>query len=121
VARPIRMVTGSGYAPFTDEKLDGGGALTKMVRQAMEQGNPDQEFNITFVNDWGSHLESLLPLGAMDMTFPWFKPDCTKVEFLSPASANRCTGFNHSAPLYDALVGFYTLNGSPYANARWRG
>jgi len=53
----------------------------------------------------------------MDMTFPWFKPDCSKVEFLSAASANRCTGFNHSAPLYDALVGFYTLNGSRYAGA----
>jgi polar amino acid transport system substrate-binding protein len=53
----------------------------------------------------------------MDGTFPWFKPDCTKVEFLSPASANRCTAFNHSAPLYEALVGYYTLNGSAYAGA----
>lgn len=117
VARPLRIVTGSGYAPFTDEKLEGGGALTKMVRQAIEQGNPDQEFSITFVNDWGSHLDSLLPLGAMDMTFPWYRPDCSRIEFLSPSSAFRCTGFNHSEPLYDALVGFYTLNGSQYANA----
>jgi len=115
--RALRIVTASGYAPFTDEDLDGGGALAKMVNRAVTLGNPNQEFSITFVNDWGSHLESLLPIGAMDMTFPWFKPDCSKVEFLSAASANRCTAFNHSEPLYDALVGFYTLNGSKYATA----
>lgn len=114
--RPLRIVTASGYAPFTDEGLEGGGALATMVNRAIAEGNPDQDFSIIFVNDWGSHLESLLPSGAMDMTFPWYKPDCSKVEFLSPASANRCTGFNHSEPLYDALVGYYTLNGSEYAN-----
>lgn len=116
-ARALRVVTSSGYAPFADENLEGGGALTQMVRSAISTGNPDQDFSVTFVNDWGSHLESLLPIGAMDMAFPWFKPDCTKVEFLSPASAFRCTEFNHSAPLYDAVVGFYTLKGSAYANA----
>lgn len=115
--RPLRIITGSGYAPFTDEGLEGGGALTIMVNRAVSEGNPDQEFSINFVNDWGAHLDSLLPTGAMDMTFPWFRPDCSKVEFLSEASAMRCTQFNHSEPLYDALVGFYALNGSPYATA----
>lgn len=116
-SRALRIVTASGYAPFTDEGLEGGGALTLMVNRAITEGNPDQEFNINFINDWGSHLESLLPIGAMDMTFPWYKPDCSKVEFLSPASAYRCTAFNQSEPLYEALVGYYTLNGSEYANA----
>jgi hypothetical protein len=115
--RPLRIITASGYAPFTDEKLEGGGALTIMVDRAISEGNPDQEYSINFVNDWGAHLESLLPTGAMDMAFPWFKPDCSKVEFLSPASAVRCTEFNHSEPLYDALVGYFTLKGSPYASA----
>ena len=112
--RPLRIVTGGGYAPFTDEDLEGGGAMTMVVDRAVTEGNADQEFSITFVNDWGSHLETLLPLGAMDMAFPWFKPDCSKVEFLSEASAFRCTAFNHSDPLYDALVGFFTLKGGAY-------
>lgn len=116
-ARALRIITGSGYAPFTDEDLEGGGALTLMVNRAIVEGNPDQEFSINFVNDWGAHLDSLLPTGAMDMTFPWFRPDCSKVAFLSEASANRCTQFNHSEPLYDALVGYYTLNDSAYASA----
>lgn len=116
-SRPIRIVTASGYAPFTDEDLEGGGALTVIVDRAFTEGDPDQEFQITFVNDWGSHLESLLPSGAMDMTFPWYKPDCSKVEFLAPASASRCENFNHSEPLYDAVVGYYALKDSEYANA----
>ena len=117
-SRPLRIVTASGYAPFTDEGLENGGALFEMVERAVTEGNPDQEFSITFVNDWGSHLESLLPTGAMDMTFPWFRPDCTKVEFLSEESAYRCNEFNVSDPLYDALVGYYTLKDSPYADAQ---
>lgn len=115
--RPLRIVTASGYAPFTDEDLEDGGALTKMVDLAMASGNPDQDFSIMFINDWGSHLDTLLPSGAADMVFPWFRPDCSKVEFLSEGAAERCTKFNHSDPLYDALIGFYALNDGPYADA----
>ncbi|KJZ20301.1 LysM peptidoglycan-binding domain-containing protein [Loktanella sp. S4079] len=115
--RALRFVTSSGYAPFTDEDLPGGGLFTQMVRRSMELGNADQDFNIMFVNDWNSHLGVLLPSGAIDMAFPWFKPDCTKVDNLSAPNAYRCTDFNHSEPFYDALVGYYTLAGSQYANA----
>lgn len=117
LARPVSFVTSSGYAPFTDEKLPGGGLFTQMVRRSMELGNADQQFNIVFVNDWNSHLEDLLPLGIVDMAFPWFKPDCDKVENLSAPNAYRCTEFNHSLPFYDALVGYYTLADSSYATA----
>jgi polar amino acid transport system substrate-binding protein len=87
------------------------------MRRSMELGNEDQAFNIMFVNDWGSHLDDLLPSGAIYMAFPWFKPDCTKLENLSAPNAVRCTDFNHSLPFYDALVGYYTLVGSAYGNA----
>ncbi len=115
--RALRIVTASGYAPFTDETLPGGGLLTQMVDRSMELGNPDQEYNLTFINDWGSHLETLLPTGAVDMVFPWFRPNCDRVENLSPKSAERCTLFNHSEPFYEALVGYYALAGSEYAGA----
>jgi polar amino acid transport system substrate-binding protein len=114
--RALRIVTASGYAPFTDEGLPGGGLITQMVDRSMKLGNPDQEFSLTFVNDWGAHLDTLLPTGAVDMVFPWFKPDCSKVANLSPSSAYRCTDFNHSAPFYEALVGYYTLKGGTYEN-----
>ncbi|WP_242649759.1 LysM peptidoglycan-binding domain-containing protein [Yoonia litorea] len=117
-SRPLRIATATGYAPFTDEDLPGGGMITRMVDRSMELGNPDQEYDLIFINDWGSHLETLLPVGAIDMAFPWFKPDCDRVENLGPSSAYRCTDFNHSDAFYEIFVDFYTLNGSEYANAQ---
>ncbi|MEJ8560839.1 LysM peptidoglycan-binding domain-containing protein [Yoonia sp. GPGPB17] len=114
--RTLRIATASGYAPFTDEDAPGGGLITQMVNRSMELGNADQAYDLIFINDWGSHLETLLPTGAVDMVFPWFKPDCDRVENLSPSSAYRCTDFNHSEPFYEALVGYYTLAGSQYEN-----
>ncbi|MEO1641000.1 MAG: LysM peptidoglycan-binding domain-containing protein [Pseudomonadota bacterium] len=114
--RPLRIVTATGYAPFTDEGLPGGGMITRMVDRSMQLGNPDQEYALTFINDWGSHFE-LTELGAVDMVFPWFRPNCDLVENLSPSSAYRCTNFNHSEPFYELFVDFYTMNGSEYANA----
>lgn len=113
-ARPATFVTASGYAPFTDEDLPEGGMITQMVRRSMELGNPDQEYRIVFVNDWGSHLTELLPSGVFDMGFPWFLPDCSKVDLLSEANAMRCTDFDASIPFYEAGVGYYTLAGSAY-------
>lgn len=117
-ARSLNLITGTGYAPFTDEDLENGGALFEMVERALVAGNPEQDFRIMFVNDWGAHIEELVPTGAVDGTFPWFRPDCSKVEFLSETSAKRCTLFNHSDPLYEAVVGYYTLKDSPYAGAK---
>lgn len=115
--RALRVVTASGYAPFTDKDLPGGGMFTQLVLRAFELGNPDQEVNFFFVNDWNAQLDNLLPSGAVDMAFPWFKPDCDRVQILSAPNAYRCTDFNHSDPFYDALVGYYTLAGSPYEGA----
>lgn len=117
IAQPASFVTASGYAPFTDEALPEGGMMTQMVSRAMEIGNPDQEFRVVFVNDWGSHLTELLPSGVFDMGFPWFLPDCTKVDILSEPNAMRCTDFNASDPFYEAGVSYYALNDSEYAAA----
>lgn len=114
--RSLRIATATNYRPFSDEDLPGGGMITRMVDRSMQLGNPDQAYNISFVNDWGSHFE-LAELGALDMVFPWFKPDCDRIENLGPESAYRCTNFNHSDAFYEILVDFYTLNGSEYANA----
>ncbi|PWJ22310.1 LysM peptidoglycan-binding domain-containing protein [Jannaschia seohaensis] len=114
---PIVFLTGSGFAPFTDEGLPEGGAITQMVKRALELADPDREFKVIFVNDWGAHLGDLLPTAAFDMGFPWSLPDCDKVELLSPANARRCTDFAHSDPLYQEGVSYYTLAGSPYVGA----
>ena len=115
--RALRIATATGYAPFTDEGLPGGGMITRMVERSMQLGNENQAYDLIFINDWGSHLETLLPTGAVDMVFPWFRPDCDRVENLSPSSAYRCTEFNHSDPFYEIVVDFYVLPNNPYAGA----
>ncbi|NJM81412.1 MAG: transporter substrate-binding domain-containing protein [Tabrizicola sp.] len=114
---PIRFLTGGGYAPFTDEALPGRGMFTELVEMAMKRGNPDQAYDITFVNDWDAHLTALMPSGAFDMGFPWSLPDCTKVDFLSPETQIRCLEYDASDPFFEAVVGYYTLAGSDLVTA----
>ncbi|MEM9717204.1 MAG: LysM peptidoglycan-binding domain-containing protein [Pseudomonadota bacterium] len=112
----IKFLTGGNYAPFTDETLPGRGLFTELVDTAMTRGAPGREYTITFVNDWGAHLSALLPINAFDLGFPWFKPDCTKVDLLTPSDARRCTDFNWSDPVYEVVIPYYTTPGSRFAN-----
>lgn len=116
--RPIRFLTGSNYAPFTDEGAREGGMFTELVSRAMEIGAPDTPFRVVFVNDWGSHLTELLPYGAFDMGFPWFLPDCTRLDRLSAPNRLRCTEYDASEPFFEAVVGYYSAVNSPFQAAR---
>ena len=117
-SRQIKFLTGSDYAPFTDEELPEGGMFTELVTRSMGQADRGRDYRITFVNDWGPHLGILLPEGAFDLGFPWFKPDCTKIDRLSEAMAARCTGFDFSHPFYEVVIGFYVRKGDPAEAAR---
>ena len=114
---PVKFLTGGNYAPFTDEDMPNKGMFTELATRALELGAPGLEYRVVFVNDWGSHLSDLLPIGAFDLGFPWYLPDCSKLENLSPPNAIRCTEFNASDPFFEAVVGFYTLNDGQYASA----
>lgn len=110
----VRFLTAGAYAPFTDEDLPEQGMFTELVKTALNTADPDQDYSVTFVNDWGSHLTTLLPMGAFDMGFPWFRPDCSRIENLRPANAMRCSDFNHSEPFFEAVVSYYALKGGPF-------
>ncbi|MEM6624062.1 MAG: transporter substrate-binding domain-containing protein [Pseudomonadota bacterium] len=116
--RQIKFLTGGDYAPFTDEDLRDGGMFTDLVRRSMAKADASRPYRITFVNDWGPHLGILLPEGAFDLGFPWFKPDCTKIDRLSEAMAARCTNFDFSHPFYEVVIGFYVRKGDPAEQAR---
>ena len=111
-----RFLTAGSYAPFTDEDLPEGGMFTELVKLSMQRAAPDQAYKVSFVNDWGAHLTELLPSGAFDMGFPWYLPDCSKVELLSPATQMRCTDYDASDPFFEAVVGYYTKAGSDLVN-----
>jgi ABC-type amino acid transport substrate-binding protein len=114
---PMRYLTGGDYAPFADEDLPEGGMITEIIKVAMARGDAEQEFKVSFINDWGAHLTELLPSGAYDAGFPWFLPDCSKTELFSEATKSRCTDFDASDPLFEIAVGFYAKAGSPLINA----
>jgi len=111
----IRLVTASGYAPFTDEGMEGGGIYTQLVRAAMDTMEPNVETRISFVNDWGSHLDALLPAVAFDGAFPWLVPNCAEPETLTENSQFRCNDFIHSNPFYEIINGLTVPASSPLA------
>lgn len=109
--KPISMVTGNGYAPFTDETLPGGGMMTQLVEMATFRADPGIAYNISFVNDWQAHIDALLPSGAYDISFPWVRPNC-EGGMLSPGDQARCTDFAFSAPFYEIVDGFFAKRDS---------
>lgn len=114
---PVRMVTGNGYAPFTDETLPGGGMFTQLVEMAIFRADPAIPYNLTFVNDWQAHIDALLPSGAYDISFPWVRPECEKPDMLSASDQARCDAFEFSAPFYEVVDGFFARSDSDLASA----
>lgn len=115
---PIRLVTGNGWAPFADESLNGGGFITRLGTTALHRGGNSRDYSVSFVDDWNSHLEVLLPLGAFDISMAWVQPDCTNRTYeWSEETTVRCTQFDASVPVYDTVFGVYTQPNSDYASA----
>lgn len=105
-ALPIDIVTGSPYAPFTDEGMEDGGMLTRVVRDAFAHSGSTQEVQIDFINDWGAMLETLLPKAKYNFSFPWFKPDCDAPGPKSENTKIRCE-LLWSDPVFSVIVGYY--------------
>jgi ABC-type amino acid transport substrate-binding protein len=111
------IVTGNGYAPFTDETLPGGGMVTQLVEMGIFRADPAIPYNLTFINDWQAHIDALLPSGAYDLSFPWIRPDCDSGAMLSAGDQARCDNFVFSAPLYEIVDGFFATRESGLALA----
>lgn len=115
---PIKIVSGNGWAPFVGEEFTGGGMLVRLASTALGRGGNSRDFNVNFVDDWGSHLETLLPLGAFDISVAWYMPDCSKIDMLSDSMKKRCNELDASLPIYESVVGFFTQPGNDYADVR---
>lgn len=115
---PIKIVSANGWAPFVGEEFEGGGMLVRLATTALNRGGNSREFNVNFVDDWGAHLSTLLPLGAFDVSIAWYLPDCSKIDLLSDAMRARCTELDGSLPIYETVVGFFTMPGNQYEGVR---
>lgn len=113
--RPIRVLTATDWAPFTNEEQDQGGMLTEIINVALDQADGDPEYQIDFVNDWGAHLQPLVSDHAYDFSIGWKRPTCELVENLDDESKFRCNNLDYTEALYEQVLGFFsTAEGGVY-------
>lgn len=105
----IKIVTGSNYAPFTDQNWPGNGMAYELVNAAFEAAPSPLPFSITWENDWSKHLFPILDQKQADMGFPWLKPDCEALP-----DNERCKNFHFSDPIFDILVLLYINADAPF-------
>ncbi len=105
----IRLLTGSNYAPFTQQDWLGGGMFTELVNASFESAPSPLPFSITWENDWSQHLFPLLDEKKFDMGFPWIKPDCA-----ADPNNERCTNFHFSEPVFEFLELLYAKADADY-------
>lgn len=110
---PIRVLTATDWAPFTNEDQEQGGLLTEVANLALAAADDSPEYQIDFVNDWGAHLSPLLTDHAYDFSIGWTRPNCDLSNSLNDDSKFRCNNFNWTDPLYQQVVSYYTLSDAP--------
>lgn len=113
----IRFATGGDWYPFADEGLTGGGFLIRLVSTAMNRAGNDHPFTIDWVDDWDSHLTTLLPNDAFDISVAWYQIDCKNLDQVSEMTRDLCLNYIFSDSLYDAVFGFFAQKDNPYAGA----
>ncbi|EBA04577.1 hypothetical protein RB2150_10846 [Rhodobacteraceae bacterium HTCC2150] len=105
----LKLLTGGGYAPFTDQNLPGGGMVTELVNAAMELTPQPVPYSLTWENDWSKHLFPELNEKKFDMGFPWLKPDCA-----GEPDNERCKNFHFSEPLMVMPIMLFTRTDSDF-------
>lgn len=113
----IRVLTGSGWYPFADESLSGGGALVRVATTALNRGNTSYAYSLGWIDDWEAHLNVLLPDGTFDLSVAWYIPDCSSLDQASELTRYTCLNFIFSEPLYDSVFGFFAHKDNPFAKA----
>lgn len=106
----MKLLTGGGFAPFTDQNLPGQGLITELVNAAMELTPSPVSYSITWEDDWSKHLFPKLDNKEFDMGFPWFKPDCK-----TTPKDERCVNFHFSEPLITIPIMLFTRADKSFA------
>lgn len=114
----VKIATGGDWYPFADEGLSGGGFLIRLVSAAYVRSGTENPIKIDWVDDWDSHLTTLLPTGSFDLSVAWYQPDCSQLDKVSEFTRNLCLNYLFSDSLYDAVFGFFAQKDNPYAQAK---
>ncbi|WP_333847602.1 LysM peptidoglycan-binding domain-containing protein [Phaeobacter italicus] len=105
----MKLLTGGGFAPFTDQALPGQGMITELVNAAMELTPSPVSYSITWEEDWSRHLFPMLDEKQFDMGFPWLKPDCA-----ATPDNERCVNFHFSEPLITIPIMVFVRADDPF-------
>ncbi len=91
-AQPLMLVTGSDYAPFSDEKLPEGGLATEIVKKAMKLAGVEVQINFF---PWKRGYDGTLD-GEFAATFPYVPTDERKaaMEYSDPIVTIRQVVFS---------------------------
>jgi len=76
-AAPVKLVTGNGYKPFTDAKLEAGGLVTKLVEAVYDEAGRRTEVAFT---SW-KRAEHRVLQGEARATFPHVKTESRLKKF----------------------------------------
>ncbi len=104
----IKLVTADAFKPFTDRSLENGGLMTEVVTAAMNAAVGADAHDTFWINDWGSHLNQMLPAGLMEMAYPWVKPNCE-----ATPNITRCADFVYSKPMFEYLILLFVSQDKP--------
>ena len=111
--KTIRVLTATGWAPFMDEDQAQGGLLTEIINLALENADGAPEYKIDFINDDGAHLNPLIVDHAYDISIGWSQPNCEIMDKLEDESQFRCNNLDFSDPMYEEVLGYYSLATDP--------
>ncbi len=102
----IRLLTADEFGLFNDKNTINAGVAMEIVKAALSENVDVNDFRISKVNDWSSHIDPLLSSHAFDVGFPWVKPDCSSANDL-------CDNFIFSKPIMEVANIFIVKAGSP--------
>ncbi|MEM9146907.1 MAG: transporter substrate-binding domain-containing protein [Pseudomonadota bacterium] len=114
---PIRLLSGP-YPPFAGQALPDNGMLSDVILRAIDRAAQGRSTRVSFINDWSAHLTILLPDGAFDVGYPWFRPDCENPGRLDAELRQRCADFVWSQPLHEMVIGYFVATDSQIEEAR---
>ncbi len=105
----VRLVTGGDLRPFTDETTSSGGMMTELVSAAMTAALGDVPHQTYWFSDWSNQRDLVLGSQAMDIGFPYARPDC------SSEDASVCDDYYFSEPMFEFLELLYIDVNRPMA------
>ena len=108
--QPIRMLTGNDFRPFTDRTANGGGMLTEVVAAAMNASIGEGLHETYWLSDWQDHIDPVLGSHAMELAFPYAKPECAQ-----GSAQTHCADYYYSDAMFEYLELLYVDRSKPLA------